>query len=285
MPDNRETIHYLYPLNPKNKEGFVLRRRGKQVPTSREGFFEVVDYESLDKWGVSKNASKIQIGDTIWVHFALPYSELGAVGRVEREAKWQPDWGRDAIWIRWDKELTEKLNKNPIRLLTYRQVPQFSATTANSRTANVLNRWLATKRTPEAKSRDEKVRFRTAEVEQRVGQPEFRAELMLAYGNRCAVSGCETPEVLQAAHIQPVKLSGSHSVSNGLLLRADLHNLFDRGLLTISARYVISIDPEVRRDATYRRFHGKKLQVLPEVTTKRPSRTLLEKHYEFHTHR
>jgi len=90
---------------------------------------------------------------------------------------------------------------------------------------------------------------------------------------------------LQAAHIQPVKLSGSHSVSNGLLLRADLHNLFDRGLLTINARYVISIDPEVRRDATYRTFHGKKLQVLPEVITKRPSKTLLQKHYEFHTHR
>ena len=285
MPDNREISHYLYPLNPKSKEGFVLRRGGKQVPTSRDGFFEVLDYGILDKWGVSKNASKIQIKDLIWVHFALPYSELGAVGRVEREAKWQPQWGRDAIWIRWDKELTEKLKRNPIPLSAYRQVPQFSATAAKSRTANVLNRWLVTNRTPAAKSRDVKVRFRTAEVEQRVGQPEFRAELMLAYGNRCAVSGCETPEVLQAAHIQPVKLSGSHSVSNGLLLRADLHNLFDRGLLTVNARYVISIDPEVRRDVTYRTFHGKKLQVLPEVITKRPSKTLLQKHHEFHTHR
>lgn len=285
MSVNPEISHYLYPLNPKSKEGFVLRRGGKQVPTSRDGFFEVLDYDSLDKWGVAKNASKIQIGDMIWVHFALPHSELGAVGRVEREAKWQPQWGRDAIWIRWDKELTEELNRSPIPLSVYRQVPQFSATTAKSRTANVLNRWLATKRTPEAKSRDAKVRFRTAEVEQRVGQPEFRAELMLAYGNRCAVSGCETPEALQAAHIRPVKSSGSHSVSNGILLRADLHNLFDRGLLTISNRYVIRIDPEVRRDTTYRKFHGKKLQVLPEVTTKRPSRTLLQKHYEFHTRR
>jgi len=285
MHDNREISHYLYPLNPRSLEGFMLQRGRKLVSTSRKDFFETLDYDSLEEWGVSKNANKIIIGDLIWVYFAKPHKELGAVGRVEREARWHSDWGRYAIRIRWDKELTEKLNKNPIPLSAYRQISQFSATTASTKTAKVLNRWLATRRTPKAKDRDSKVRFETREVEQRVGQPEFRAELLLAYRNRCAVSGCELPEVLQAAHIQPVKSSGSHSVRNGLLLRADLHNLFDRGLLTISARYVISIDPEVRRDATYRKFHGKKLQVLPEVTTKRPSRTLLEKHYEFHTHR
>ena len=285
MHDNREISHYLYPLNPKSREGYMLQRGRKLVSTSRKDFFETLDYDILEKWGVSKNANKIQIGDLIWVHFALPHSELGAVGSVEREAKWQPQWGRNAIWIRWDKGLTEKLKKNPIPFSAYQQVPQFSATTAKTSTAKVLNRWLATKRTPEAKSRDEKVRFRTAEVEQRVGQPEFRADLLLAYGNRCAVSGCETPEVLQAAHIQPVRSSGSHSVRNGILLRADLHNLFDRGLLTISEKYQISIDPHVRRDTTYKKFHGKKLQVVPKVPTKRPSKTLLQEHLEFHARR
>jgi hypothetical protein len=283
MSGNTQQTHYLYPLNPKSEGGFVLREGTKVVPTSRDGFFQVVEYNTLDKWGVAKNANKIKIGDFIWVHFALPHSHLGAVGIVEREARWESAWGRAAIWIRWDGELTEKLRRNPIPLSKYRQVPQFSATTANPRAAKVLSRWLNAKRTPKARDLESKVHFRTAEVEQRVGQPEFRAELLHAYRNRCAISGCAIPEVLQAAHIQPVKSSGSHSVVNGLLLRADLHNLFDRGLLTVNAKYVVRFDSVVMTDPAYRRLHAKRLRVLPESVSERPSRKLLQRHQDFHT--
>ena len=146
----------------------------------------------------------------------------------------------------------------------------------------MLNRWMGNNQAPAAQSRTKEVRFRMAEVEQRLGQPEFRAELLRAYRGQCAVSGCAVTEVLQAAHIRPVKASGNHSVQNGVLLRADLHNLFDRGLLTIDDRYIVRVAPEVRSDPQYRKFHAKKLVVLPKKSLQ-PSRTLLRKHQEFHS--
>jgi hypothetical protein len=58
--------------------------------------------------------------------------------------------------------------------------------------------------------------------------PEFRAALMKAYRGRCAISGCDVSHVLQAAHIDPVARGGRDDIGNGLLPRADLHNLFDK---------------------------------------------------------
>jgi putative restriction endonuclease len=73
----------------------------------------------------------------------------------------------------------------------------------------------------------------------RRGQPRFREELMNAYEGRCAITGCAIADVLEAAHITPYAGSQDNHVSNGLLLRADLHTLFDCGL--------IAIDPATRR--------------------------------------
>lgn len=72
-----------------------------------------------------------------------------------------------------------------------------------------------------------------AEIARRRGQPRFRAGLLRAYGGRCAISGCRAVEVLEAAHIIPYTGERTHHVQNGLLLRADMHTLFDRGLLGI----------------------------------------------------
>src|SRR5262249_10209379 len=68
----------------------------------------------------------------------------------------------------------------------------------------------------------------------RVGQGEFRRLLMEAYGPVCAFTGPQLQETLQAAHIQPYVDAESNHVRNGLLLRADMHLLFDLGLLTLS---------------------------------------------------
>ncbi|WP_162470581.1 HNH endonuclease [Desulfosporosinus orientis] len=55
-----------------------------------------------------------------------------------------------------------------------------------------------------------------------------------AYYRRCAITGEKTLPVLEAAHIKPYSLEGSHETNNGLLLRKDLHTLFDRGYITIT---------------------------------------------------
>ncbi|HMF61028.1 MAG TPA: HNH endonuclease signature motif containing protein, partial [Vicinamibacterales bacterium] len=65
----------------------------------------------------------------------------------------------------------------------------------------------------------------------RRGQPALRAALLAAYGGRCIVTDCDIEDVLEAAHISPYSGPSSDHVCNGLLLRADIHTLFDCGLL------------------------------------------------------
>jgi hypothetical protein len=67
----------------------------------------------------------------------------------------------------------------------------------------------------------------------REGQPRFRQELIRAYDGKCAISGCALVQVLEAAHIHPYRGKDTNCVSNGLLLRADIHTLFDLGLIWV----------------------------------------------------
>ena len=70
-------------------------------------------------------------------------------------------------------------------------------------------------------------------VAPRLGQGSFRALITDAYSYRCAITRERTLPVLQAAHIRPYAEGGSHELSNGLLLRSDLHTLFDQHYLTV----------------------------------------------------
>ena len=76
------------------------------------------------------------------------------------------------------------------------------------------------------------------EIAVRQGQAKFRDDLIQAYAGTCAISGCSLAPTLQAAHISPWSGTKSNHVSNGILLRADIHTLFDLGL--------IQIDPDAR---------------------------------------
>lgn len=67
----------------------------------------------------------------------------------------------------------------------------------------------------------------------RLGQGSFRILVTDAYGRRCAMTGEKTLPVLDAAHIKPFTIARRHEISNGILLRSDLHTLFDRGYLGI----------------------------------------------------
>jgi hypothetical protein len=76
-------------------------------------------------------------------------------------------------------------------------------------------------------------RFTLAVIHRRQGQQRFRQRLLAAYGGKCAISGCDVEPLLDAAHIVPYRGPDTNKVQNGLLLRTDLHTLFDLGLLTI----------------------------------------------------
>ncbi|MDA8197901.1 MAG: HNH endonuclease [Thermaerobacter sp.] len=86
-------------------------------------------------------------------------------------------------------------------------------------------------------------------VAPRLGQGAFRALITDAYGRRCAVTGERTLPALEAAHIQPYAAGGPHAVDNGLLLRSDLHRLFDLGYLMVHPdTRELAVSQRIRRE-------------------------------------
>lgn len=82
----------------------------------------------------------------------------------------------------------------------------------------------------------------------RVGQRAFQSLVLTGYHRRCAVTGNKVSPVLQAAHIRPVSKQGENRVDNGLLLRSDVHILFDSGYLGINDRHQIQVSRRLRDD-------------------------------------
>jgi hypothetical protein len=89
--------------------------------------------------------------------------------------------------------------------------------------------------------------LKQAWVKLRYGQPEFRKKVMAAYKGRCAVTGADVERVLEAAHILGYADKGESRVTNGLLLRSDIHALFDAGLLGIDPEtgYKVKLSPSL----------------------------------------
>ena len=106
-------------------------------------------------------------------------------------------------------------------------------------------------------------------INRRIGQANFRAHILNIYKNKCCVTEEKTQDVLEAAHIQPYKNNNSNNKKNGLLLRSDIHKLFDTGLMYIDKHYIVHISPSVK-SINYRALDGKKIS-LPNNTKNYPS--------------
>jgi putative restriction endonuclease len=120
-------------------------------------------------------------------------------------------------------------------------------------------------------------------VKPRLGQGSFRILVTDAYSRRCAMTGEKTLPVLQAAHIQSYASGGAHRVDNGLLLRSDLHTLFDRGYLTVTPAHRIEVSARIREEfangGDYYALHGKEIAV-PATHEDRPRPDFLRWHNE-----
>lgn len=116
----------------------------------------------------------------------------------------------------------------------------------------------------------------------RLGQGAFRVLVTEAYERRCAVTGERTLPVLEAAHIKPYAKSGPHLISNGLLLRSDLHILFDDGYLTVTEDLKVEVSRSIKEKfengREYYRYHGKPLITVPDDSYLRPSAEFLRWH-------
>lgn len=106
-------------------------------------------------------------------------------------------------------------------------------------------------------------------IVQRRGQSEFRNKLLHAYDRKCSISDTDCEQTLEAAHIIPYSEEGSNHISNGILLRSDLHTLFDLDLLKITENHTVIVDQSIESEE-YRTFNGKKVR-LPKHETDHPS--------------
>ncbi len=79
-----------------------------------------------------------------------------------------------------------------------------------------------------------------------MGQGHFKRAVAAAYRHRCAVTASATFPSLEAAHIRPFAEGGEHAISNGLLLRTDVHRLYDRGYLSVDADLHVRVSPQLR---------------------------------------
>jgi hypothetical protein len=117
-----------------------------------------------------------------------------------------------------------------------------------------------------------------AAINVRRGQPEFREKLLAAWQRRCVVTGCRIVGLLEAAHITPHSEATDYRTSNGLLLRADIHTLFDLGLLSIDEHLRVHLAAEVEY-SEYRQYKDKKIERLPERSADAPSHEALVKRH------
>jgi len=115
----------------------------------------------------------------------------------------------------------------------------------------------------------------------RLGQGSFQAAIIDAYARRCAITGERVLPVLEAGHIKPYAEGGEHRIDNGLLLRRDLHALFDRGYLTVSPEMDVIVSKRLRDEfhngEEYLAMTGHKLLV-PGRPTDRPNPEFLDWH-------
>lgn len=137
---------------------------------------------------------------------------------------------------------------------------------------------------PDLRTEEEKARYgKETLIKPRLGQGSFKIVVTDAYRRSCAITQERVLPVLEAAHIKPYADSGPHEVRNGVLLRSDVHKLFDRGYLTITPKLHIEVSCRIRDEFDngeyYFTFHGQEIN-LPRRPIDQPSGEFLTWHNE-----
>jgi putative restriction endonuclease len=120
-------------------------------------------------------------------------------------------------------------------------------------------------------------------VAPRLGQGTFRVSVTDAYDRACAITSEHSLPALEAAHIRSYAREGPHEVANGILLRADLHRLFDKGYITVTSEYRLEVSNRLKADysngRSYYPLNGHPVR-LPAVAKDRPAAEFLAWHNE-----
>ena len=120
-------------------------------------------------------------------------------------------------------------------------------------------------------------------IRPRLGQGAFRVLVTDTYQRRCAVTLERTLPALEAAHIRPYSEGGAHEAQNGLLLRRDIHSLFDAGYVTVTPELRFEVSRRIKEQFDngkhYYALHGQAI-FTPKDPARQPDQAALRWHNE-----
>jgi len=120
---------------------------------------------------------------------------------------------------------------------------------------------------------------KVVEIAQRRGQPKFRKDLVKVYDHCCVITGCSVMSALEAAHIAPYQGASWNHVCNGLLLRADIHTLFDLNLIGIEPKSLKVYVAQELEGSSYEKYAGKRI-ARPNQDDAAPNVTMLTQRWD-----
>ncbi|OPC06378.1 hypothetical protein BAS09_01995 [Elizabethkingia ursingii] len=137
-----------------------------------------------------------------------------------------------------------------------------------SKTENLKDLFTSDVEVQLSKQNESEIEYTYQRIKKRLRQSKFREDLLEAYDNTCAVTGSKVIELLEAAHIQPYNGVHTSVVSNGILLRSDIHDLFDmyvegKRLINISTDYKIEVHSSLK-DSEYWQYNGEYIKLPKE---------------------
>lgn len=229
---------------------------------SPENYWKDALKGSTDEWGLSAVTVWIRPGDWVWAYFVQPIGQVLGVGKVTDVLGWRDDWQRHTVSIRWNRDLTRELKKNPIHYEEYRQPVPESGSRANPAAVEAFEVHLGHTGFKKALTSSERVQF----AQRKVMQPPRAARLSSPSTPRLRRTVCHL-----GLHREGRPASGAHPSRPtcryprhqqlSATTSYDVHNLFDLGLITVSKQLRIEVASSVTGDFSYRKLDGQKIRM------------------------
>jgi hypothetical protein len=240
----------------------------------------------LEAWIATRYRNEMHSGDTVLFWQAGRLAGIYATGKLSNERHQVPylsgggDWHVDVNYtqILRNPIFKEELSKLPLLRNLSILNPPVRGTNFKVEQSDwkILQKLLTKEKAAEPLSKmvlekdsevfdpknieDARRRIKTSICERR-GQSVFRQKLLRLFGGRCIITDCDVEDALEAAHIIPYKGDHTNHPSNGLLLRADIHTLFDLRSIAIDTKTMQILLLPSLKNSSYRKLAGKRIRL------------------------